>query len=687
MKKSYVITLVAIFILCVSVRVNAQNDTTEQKNLLDFSIEELMEIEVVTVSKFKQSITDAPGAVTVISKAEIEKMGYRTLSDILLTLPGFSLIQNDDEQIIAVRGIYGTTNQKFLVLRDGHIINDFLFDRVDLGYSFSLDNVKKIEIIRGPSASLYGTAAVTSVINIISEDTDKSKIKVSFGNNGQKQLDVVYSKKGEDDNYFSSYFHFADIEGQYEEISKNDDYITDPTVAAKGEMYIGNYPKNIDAGFMFQKGMIKSSLAVRHYEYGVHWGLFGQNINRDTLFVKPGMVSNNIHYDLSINKSFADNKFHFSAQHFYDYNDVDVTKLILTGNEFGEDGRLLSFGWEGYKLGLNYSLGYNFDNGNIIVGFMTENRVLDDSYFISNWTEPSLHEFSSTPLLPNGNEIRGAGYLQLQHNFVDNRIIVNAGARYDYNNDFDPTFNPRIALITKPTKKLTVKAVYTKAFQAPAYFYRESNPNLGYGSTDQLNAEIMTSMQGIVRYNFNLLSFIEFTYFYNNLDNLVRKNGDVYENFGNAVIQGLEVDSRIKFDDFNVFANYTLLIPVEKESDSVFVAQNIKDGVLKHLPENVVNVGIGYAPMKKLSVRIWTKWTSEFISQARTSTLDNNEVTIDSKMIFNLSILSKNILPSVDLSLTIYNIADKEYRLGDPVAPSPILQQGRWFVGTVSYNF
>lgn len=690
MKKTLLLLILIISFFTLNAQTKTETDSIpDKKGLFDYSLEELMELKVYTSSKFKQDITDAPGVVTVITRDEIEKMGYRTLVDILMTLPGFSLVQNDDELLVAVRGIYSTTNQKFLILRDGHIINDFLFDRVDIGYSFSLDNVKKIEVIRGPSASLYGTAAVTSVINIITEDGDKSRAKVTTGNNGQKQLDLVYSKKGKNTDFFSAYLHFADIGGERKQTLKEDDYTANPDAAKDGVIYISNYPKNMDAGVRFKKGILQSSFALRNYEYNVHWGLFGQNINRDSLFIKPAFKTLNVHYDLTLNKSFLDNKFYISAQHFYDYNNVSDTKVILTGNEYGnEAGKLLTLGWTGYRTGLNYSGGYNYDAGNIIVGFMIENRLLDESYFMSNWgVDRSVYEYSSTPLLPVGSEVRGAAYTQLHHGFLDNKFIINAGLRYDFNNEFDPTFNPRIALIGKPTKKLTLKTVYTRAFQAPAYFYRKSNPNLGYGSTDKLNAEIMTSFQGIARYNFTPLSFVEMTYFHNTLDNFIRRNADVYQNLGSAVIQGLEIESRIKVEKFNFFANYTLLSPVESGSDEVYTMQNIKDGKLKHIPQHTMNAGLGYAPIEKFSVRVWTRWTSEFTSQARTSTEPNREVSIPSNMLLNLALTSKNILPSLGLTFTIYNLTDKEYKLGDPATPSPIFQQGRWLTMSVSYDF
>src|SRR4030042_6440423 len=142
-------------------------------DLTQLGIEELMEIEVATVygaSKYEQKVTEAPSSVTVITADEIKKYGYRTLADILRSVRGFYVTNDRNYSYVGCRGFArpGDYNSRVLVLVDGHRINDNVYDSVLVGLEFILDVdlIDRVEIIRGTSSSLYGTAAFFAVINI-----------------------------------------------------------------------------------------------------------------------------------------------------------------------------------------------------------------------------------------------------------------------------------------------------------------------------------------------------------------------------------------------------------------------------------------------------------------------------------------------------------------------------------------
>jgi len=680
MKKNVRLLLFAIFMALSSTTTYAQVDSTNL--LLDLSFEELLQLEVSTITKTSSNIMDIPGVVTIITKKDIDQMGFRKLSDILMLIPGFGHIQNDDEHLYAVRGIYATTNQKFLILRDGHKINEFMFDRIIGQYELSLDNIKKIEIVRGAGASLYGNAAVTAVVNLITNDEDNCSISAGIGNYGQQTMDFSFSKSLGERESIMVFAHYSSTSGEPYTISAEEDYVSS-NFAFSQEMKIDHYPNNYNFGFSYTKKAITFSSEISRAAYRMYWGVSGQNAAIEQLTQDLRSETEDVRNTLTFSPKLKNENWQLNFQHHLNYSQVpQLSKMLANHLQFPPYGKILSFGWRGYSLDANYYAVYTLNNANILIGTTFEKRTILESYFMSNWTNSSVLAYSTTPLLPEGSELRGASYFQLQYRLNKN-FLINGGIRYDYAADFDATFNPRLAFIYQPSTKMAAKIVYTQAFQAPSYFYRESNPNLGYSSTENLNAEIMKSWQGILRYNITNLSFLELVYYYNNLDNLIRKEGTEYKNLGNVTIQGFEFNSNITVNKFSAFGNYSLMLPVSDKIDDVYKAQNIKDGKLKHLPQHTINTGINYNFSKLLNINLYTQWQSAFYS----SSIFEPDYKMDSKFLLNATILSKDLIKNVDVSLSVYNLLNKKYKLGDPVAPSPLPQAGLWFLFKLSYNW
>lgn len=674
MKKLALLTGLFLF----SVNFYAQTDST---NIIDLTFEELLQLEISTVTKTSSTILDIPGVVTVITKTDIERMGLRKLSDVFAMLPGFGNIQNDDEHLFAVRGIYATTNQKFLILRDGHRLNEFLFDRIIGQYEITLENIKKIEIVRGPGASLYGNAAVTAVINLITNDTDNCSLSMGMGNYGQHSYDFVFFKNLSDQESLSLFAHNATTAGEPYTRSESEDYVAQ-NYAFSQEIKIDHYPNNYHFGFRYTKNTITISTDVTHSDYRMYWAQSGQNVDIELSPQDLRSESEDVRTTLVFSPKLNNSNWELNFQHHFNYSSVpQLSKMLANHLQYSPYGKMLSLGWKGYSLDANYYTVYTYKKGDILIGTTIENREVFESYFMSNWSNPEILAYSTTPLLPEGSEFRGASYFQMQHRF-SKKILVNAGMRYDYAEKFNPTFNPRAAFIFQPNEKMAAKIVYTQAFQAPSYFYRESNPNLGYSSTENLNAEIMKSWQGILRYNFSHLTFIEMVYYYNHLDNLIRKEGTEYKNLGEITFQGIEITGNASFDKFSAFANFSWLMPVADKIDEVYKTQNLKDDQLKHLPEQSLNAGINYQFSKLLNVNLNAQWRSAFY----TKTVFEPDYKIDSNLLFNTTLLSKDIIKGIDLSLSIYNLLNTQYKIGDPLAPSPLPQAGLWFLGKITYN-
>ena len=155
------------------------------KDLSEASLEELTNIQVYSASKHLQSASEAPSSVTVVTADEIQKYGYRTLAGILQSVRGFYMTYDREDNFLGVRGFgrLGDWNSRVLVLIDGHRINDNYLGQAMLGTEFlvDVDLIERVEIIRGPSSSLYGADAFFAVINVITRKPPQLKgVELSF---------------------------------------------------------------------------------------------------------------------------------------------------------------------------------------------------------------------------------------------------------------------------------------------------------------------------------------------------------------------------------------------------------------------------------------------------------------------------------------------------------------------------
>jgi iron complex outermembrane recepter protein len=166
---------------------------TRPTDLAQLSIEDLMKIEITSASRKEQPVEDAAAAVFVITQEDIRRSGMTTLPDVLRLAPGVDVAQiNSNKWAVSVRGFNGFRTNKLLVLVDGRsvynrIFSGVLWDTEDV----VLDDVERIEIIRGPGAAMWGANAVNGVINVITKTAAASQgglVRVDGGRDGHQGL-------------------------------------------------------------------------------------------------------------------------------------------------------------------------------------------------------------------------------------------------------------------------------------------------------------------------------------------------------------------------------------------------------------------------------------------------------------------------------------------------------------------
>jgi iron complex outermembrane recepter protein len=160
---------------------------SQSPDLTQKSLEDLMSIEITSVSKKEQKISQAAAAVFVISREDIGHSGALNIPDLLRMVPGLDVAQIDASNwAISSRGFNGQYSNKLLVLVDGRAVYTSIFAGVFWdSENIPLDSIERIEVIRGPGAAVWGANAVNGVINIITlsaADTQGGNISTGAGN-------------------------------------------------------------------------------------------------------------------------------------------------------------------------------------------------------------------------------------------------------------------------------------------------------------------------------------------------------------------------------------------------------------------------------------------------------------------------------------------------------------------------
>jgi iron complex outermembrane receptor protein len=224
------------------------------------SLEDLMNIEVTSVSKREQKTSQAAAAIFVITRDDIHRSGALNIPDLLRMVPGLDVAQIDaGKWAISARGFNDQYSNKLLVLIDGRTVYSPIFAGVFWdSENVPLDTIERIEVIRGPGAAVWGSNAMNGVINIITlsaEDTKGGHIVTGAGNSAIGPETISYGGKVRNLGAYrisAEGFHvnslptLVGLDGQDDWRLVHGGFRTDTTLSAKdsltteGEIYQGN---------------------------------------------------------------------------------------------------------------------------------------------------------------------------------------------------------------------------------------------------------------------------------------------------------------------------------------------------------------------------------------------------------------------------------------------------------------
>ena len=168
---------VLAFLMVISVTRAESAEQDSAVYMKNFSLEDLLNLEVTSVSKKKEKILNAPAAVFVISSEDIRRSGVTSIPDALRMVPGVQVAKVDSSKwAISARGFNGRFANKLLVLMDGRSLYTPFYSGVFWDVQDTmLEDIDRIEIIRGPGAALWGANAVNGVINIITKNAKDTR--------------------------------------------------------------------------------------------------------------------------------------------------------------------------------------------------------------------------------------------------------------------------------------------------------------------------------------------------------------------------------------------------------------------------------------------------------------------------------------------------------------------------------
>jgi len=639
------------------------------------------ELVVESASRIKESVSEAPAVVNVITAKQIRQLGARNLMDILVTIPGFTEIQDTNEKVIAGRGVFATTTHKILLLRDGHRLNEPMFEEMMPANAISLASIKKIEVLRGTGASLYGNAALLGIINIITLDQDApSQASITGGNFGQLGLDVVMNEELDSGKQMLFFSHISHHNGEKVALAANQDLARNPVA---GSQRVEGRPFNFDVGMKYRGDRSQISISARRAAYNTPRANNGALLTAADTLNTPIQVFDFQHLDAQFSPRWHD--INFTLRHYADRSFLRTPQQIQTARDAPPSGKVFDLRIETVRAGIEYSGQIEHHHGTLIAGLQLENFWLLDSSIATSFANKAT--IIAFPPLAKTSEWNSALYLQEKYHLT-NALVLNAGVRWSRYKAFGNAFDPRLAVIYNPVNRLFLKFIYGRAFQAPSYFYRTENSGLGYGAPNGLQAEVLDNFQVSIENRFGSNTWMRVSAFHNQVNGVItRPSGSTtYQNLRNLTTRGIE--SEIKFKPFSfleVFANHTLLWAVSNKTDSKLLI----NGKLANIPRNAATAGVTWNYIDKLSGSLYVNWHGAIpspITNKATPARSNPNYTIPAATLVNATINADKLVGDMDAQLSIHNLLNKrDWRGGTTAIPYP--QEGRNMLLTVGYHY
>ncbi|MBA4388495.1 MAG: TonB-dependent receptor [Verrucomicrobia bacterium] len=648
-------------------------------NLADLSIEQLMEIPIATVygaSKYEQKVTEAPSSISIITADEIKKFGYRTLADVLSSVRGLHVPNDRNYSYLGIRGFLrpGDFNTRVLILIDGHRMNDNIYDGAYLGNDsvIDVDLIERVEVIRGPSSSIYGSSAFFGVVNVVTrrgsqmDGVEVSGEVGSFGTYKERLTLGETFKNGVE--WLVSAAHYRS-DGQsllyYPEFDQR--ISRSPRARNNGEVENRDGEKALDLFTSLRCHDFTFSGAFNGRTKEVPTASNGSIFNdgREELVGYRGYAD--LRYDHGINDSLR-----VLGRAFYDNSTYDGSYPInFTPRGELPDAVLYKSYAVGEWAGTEWQLTVkSFDRHTLILGAEYRENIRQDQSSYSD-SQPRTY------YLDDSRSSRTLGVFAQDEVAVMTNLLFSVGLRYDYYfGSFGGAANPRVGLIYNPWERSTLKALYGQAFRAPNPF--ESHFFNQQSSMPELDPETIRTYELVCEQYLGRRYRLTVSGYFYKIHDLISPTVTptfvpYYGNIDKADARGVEFEAEGKYDSgLLARASYALQRTENEHTDEE----------LSSAPRHLAKVNLSlpvYKDVLFISPELQYYGTTRTITGAR----------VDDFLIANLTLLSRRMARNLEISASVYNLADTTY--GYPSAENHlqevIEQDGRSFRVKVTYRF
>lgn len=648
---------------------NAQQESPSSVfDLQELSLEDLLKVQTVSVaSKRALTLRETPGIVSVVTDEDIKTSGARDLIDVLRLVPGLEFgVDVGGVLGVGVRGNWAQ-EAKILLLIDGQEMNELLNGTLQLGNRYPVEQIRKIEIIRGPGSALYGGAAELAVINIITksaEDLNGLEVSGQYGQYsdtyGRRNLSLAYGKQ-----FDKLSLSVGGFIGQGQLSNRTYTDINGNSYNLKGQSEIKPLSMNIGLGY---EGL-KVRLFAEKYETQTR-----DNYDVITNRATPQQFqtySANVKYDIGVGKNLI-----LTPQVSYlrqlPWN-VTVTSSDPNDYTFPYDKTVDRIKASvttlyDYSKDLNFVFGGEFYRDKGFVN--TSDTVLAGGFFGENGDKESLSYNNSA--------------LFVQGTYNSSFANITLGARYDYNSTFGGFFAPRAA-VTKVIDRFHFKLLADRAFRAPLIENISANPNI--------KPEYATVFEAEIGYQLSKSSFLSANFFYQTIsDAIIYYSAGGLDNYTNAEktgSRGVELEYHLKEKWGHLNLGYSFYATINDDEVAYYRA-----------PQNK-NVHLAFAPQKftaSASFKITDKLSfspsvillsKRYGVYAKDTNGDSEMRAYKAQALANVYVLYRDFLTQgLDAGAGVYDIFGQNYTFIQPYDGQhlPLPAPPREFVVRLAYH-
>ncbi|HUK25161.1 MAG TPA: TonB-dependent receptor [Terriglobales bacterium] len=486
---------------CLIIPASAASGQQKPPDLTQMSIEDLLNVEVTTASKKEQKLSQTAAAVYVITAEDIARSGLTSIPEVLRLAPGVDVARiNSSTWAITIRGFNSEFSNKLLVMIDGRTIYSPNFSGVIWNVEdLPLDDVERIEVIRGPGAAVWGANAVNGVINIITKSADETQgglITAQAGNYDQGLGTMRYGTRlgGAAVRFSSKYSERGPLAGESGSSSNHDRW----DLQRIG--FRADWSPSAANGFTFEGDLYESNADFTDYTFSLAPPYNGI-INRPWYFSGGSVLARWRHV--------TDGGSQITGQAFYDRN---------------HEGGLGDFGVTDNTLDLDFQQQAHLGSRHEVVWGLAA-RVVDEK------TNPGAF----LVWVPNNKDTKlFSGFAQDEITLAPQRLWLTLGSKIEHNDYTGIEAEPDVRLLWSPHPHHALWFAVSRSIRSPSSLEERTQSILGvlpaeaglpsllksYGSA-QFKSETALSYELGYRTQLTQKLFLDLAGFYTNYTRLV----------------------------------------------------------------------------------------------------------------------------------------------------------------------